>query len=77
MAARELDDNDQNFLLGIVDGDGGGNDYDDGLEGWPAYDITGDVLTIAFTTDEEDSEDRTRFHGRWRLTYLDGEVDNP
>ena len=71
---RELDEHDKSFLLGIVDADGNSNDYDDGLEGWPAYDITGDVLTVAFETDEEDASDRTRFHARWKLLYLDGEV---
>lgn len=71
----ELTPDNEKFLLDIVDGDGGHNDYDDGLDGWPAYDITQDVLTIAFITGEEDAEDRTRYFGRWKLTLLDGSVE--
>jgi hypothetical protein len=70
---RPLESVEQEMLLDIVDWPH--SDYDDELDGWPNYTIgeldDGDRVLLASFLDA-DTGDILR--GRWRLTFLGGEV---
>lgn len=68
---NQLEEEDLEFLLGIVDNPH--SDYDDELEGWPNYRIdqqeAGPVLIITFQ-----DEDGDVYEGRWALELVHQEL---